>query len=146
MVIDGKSSRETASKNTTMLHLLNAYLVEKQCILGQKKTADKSNEITVIPTLLDVLELRGAIVSLDAMGCQKNIVEKIIEKQADYFLAVKQNQKILHEDIESAFLVFKKNNKNYFSSEEINGSRVEKRTCKVMEDLSHLSTGLEWKA
>src|SRR5690554_8239085 len=97
-----------ASKNNTMLHLLNAYLVEKQCILGQKKTADKSNEITAIPMLLEVLELTDAVVSIDAMGCQKNIAEKIIEKQADYFLAVKQNQKVLYEDVESAFLVFKK--------------------------------------
>src|SRR5690606_21275133 len=78
-------------------------------------------------------------------GCQKNIAEKIIEKQADYFLAVKQNQKILYEDIESAFLVFKKTDDNYYLSEEINGSRVETRTCKVIEDLSHLSTGIEWK-
>lgn len=145
VVIDGKSSRGTLSKNNTMLHLLNAYLVEKQCILGQEKTADKSNEITAIPILLEVLDLKGAIVSIDAMGCQKNIAEKIIEKNADYFLAVKQNQKSLHQDIESAFLVFQKNDENYFSSEEINGSRVEKRTCKVMEDLSHLSTEFQWK-
>lgn len=146
VVIDGKSSKGTASKNNTMLHLLNAYLVEKQCILGQKKTADKSNEITAIPMLLEVLELTGAVVSIDAMGCQKNIAEKIIEKKADYFLAVKQNQKVLYEDIESAFLVFRKNDENYFLSEELNGSRVEKRTCKVMTDLSHLSTAFEWES
>src|SRR5690606_20249086 len=145
VAIDGKSSKLMASKNNTMLHLLNAYLVDKQCILGQVKTEDKSNEITAIPMLLEILELKGAIVSIDAMGCQKNIAEKIIEKQADYFLAVKQNQKILYEDIESAFLVFKKTDDNYYLSEEINGSRVETRTCKVIEDLSHLSTGIEWK-
>jgi predicted transposase YbfD/YdcC len=104
----GKSSRGTASKNNTMLHLLNAYLLEKQCILGQQKTADKSNEITAIPMLLDVLDLKGGTVSIDAMGCQKNIAEKIIEMEADYFLAVKQNQKALYQDIESAFLVFQK--------------------------------------
>ncbi|WP_143037807.1 ISAs1 family transposase [Paenimyroides marinum] len=145
VAIDGKSSKLMASKNNTMLHLLNAYLVDKQCILGQVKTEDKSNEITAIPMLLEILELTGAIVSIDAMGCQKNIAEKIIEKQADYFLAVKQNLKILYEDIESAFLVFKKTDDNYYLSEEINGSRVETRTCKVIEDLSHLSTGIEWK-
>lgn len=145
IAIDGKSSRGTKSKNKTMLHLLNAYLVEKECILGQKKTFDKSNEITAIPALLEVLELKGAVVSIDAMGCHKNIAEKIIEKQADYFLAVKQNQKVLYEDIESAFLVYKKNDENYFSSEALNGSRIEKRTCKVLTDLSHLSTEFQWK-
>ncbi len=145
IAIDGKSSRGTGSKNHTMLHLLNAYLVEKQCILGQEKTADKSNEVTAIPLLLDVLDLKGAIISIDAIGCQRNIAEKIIEKGADYFLAVKQNQKALHQDIESAFLVFEQKDENYFSCEEINGSRVEKRTCKVIEDLSHLSTEFQWK-
>ena len=145
IAIDGKSSRATASKNDTMLHLLNAYLVEKQCILGQEKTDDKSNEITAIPLLLDVLDLKGAIVSIDAMGCHKHIVEKIIDRGAHYFLAVKQNQKVLYADIESAFRVFSKNGGNYFSTEELNGSRVEKRTCSVIGDLSHLSTPLEWR-
>jgi predicted transposase YbfD/YdcC len=145
IAIDGKSSRATASKSSEMLHLLNAYLVNKRCVLGQEKTADKSNEIAAIPLLLDVLDLKDAVVSIDAMGCQKSIAEKIIENEADYFLAVKQNQKTLHEDIESAFKVFKKDDKNYFLSQEINGSRVEQRSCKVMSDLSHISEEFRWK-
>lgn len=145
IAVDGKSSRATANKGSEMLHLLNAYLVDKHCILGQKKTADKSNEITAIPQLLEILELQGVLVSIDAMGCQKEITEKILEKEADYFLAVKQNQKTLYEDIESAFLVFGKNEENQYCSEELNGSRVEKRTCQVMDDLSHLSNEVQWK-
>lgn len=145
IAIDGKSSRGTRSKTGSMLHLLNAYLVEKQCILGQQKMADKSNEITAIPKLLDALDLEGAIVSIDAVGCQREIADKIIDNKADYFLAVKQNQKILCEDIESAFLVFRQSDENYYCSEELNGSRVEKRTCKVMDDLTHLSTASHWK-
>lgn len=145
IAIDGKSSRGTATKTNSMLHLLNAYLVGKHCILGQQKTANKSNEITAIPELLSVLDLKGAIVSIDAMGCQKEIAEQIVEQKADYLLAVKQNQKTLYEDVESAFLVFKQNGHNYYCTEEINGSRIEKRTCKVMDDLSHLSTESHWK-
>lgn len=95
--------------------------------------------------LLEVLDLKGAVVSLDAMGCQKDIAEKIIEKEADYFLAVKQNQKALFEDIECAFRVFKQGENNYFFTEEINGSRVEKRVCKVIDDLTHLSEASQWK-
>ena len=145
IAIDGKSSRGTRTKTTKMLHLLNAYLTNKQCILGQQKTAEKSNEITAIPMLLDVLDLKGAVVTIDAMGTQTNIAEKIIEKEADYLLAVKQNQKKLYEDIESAFLVYKQDDNNHFVTHEINGSRVEKRICKVMDDLTHLSEASQWK-
>lgn len=60
-----------------MLYLLNAYLVDKQCILGQLKTAKKSNEITTVPALLDVLDLKGAVVTMDTMGCQREIANKI---------------------------------------------------------------------
>ena len=145
IAIDGKSSRGTGTNTKKMLHLLHAYLVEKQCIFGQQKTSEKSNEITAIPMLLDVLDLKGAVISIDAMGCQKDIAEKIIEKEADYFLAVKQNQKTMHSDIESAFLVYQKTEANYFSTEEINGSRVEKRECTIIDDLSHLSKEHHWK-
>ena len=71
--------------------------------MGQEKSADKSNEITAIPLLLDVLDLKDALVSIDAIGCQIEIASKIIDKAGDYLLAVKQNQKTLYEDIQSAF-------------------------------------------
>lgn len=145
IAIDGKSNKGTGTVNSKMIHILSAYLVDQQCILAQKKTSEKSNEITAIPMLLEVLNLKGAVVSIDAMGCQKEIAEKIIEREADYFLAVKQNQKTLHTDIESAFLVYPKTADNYFSTEEINGSRVEKRECMVMDDLTHLSEEYRWR-
>lgn len=144
IAIDGKSSRSVRGETGKMLHLLNAFLVGDQCILGQQKTETKSNEITAIPLLLEVLDLKGALVSIDAMGCQREIATQIVAQESNYFLAVKQNQKTLYEDIESAFLVFKENNKNSFTTEEINGSRIEKRVCKVMDDLSHLSTQSDW--
>lgn len=144
VAIDGKSCRGSRTRKNKMVHLLHAFLVEQECILAQKRTAKKSNEITAIPELLEILDLKGAIVSIDAMGCQTEIAKKIIEKEADYFLAVKENQKTLYEDISTAFLVFSENGSNSFTSEEINGSRIEKRTCKVIEDLTHLTLSEQW--
>ncbi len=144
IIIDGKSSRGTAVKNKGMLHLLNAFLVDSQCILGQQKTADKSNEITAIPKLLEVLDIEDSIISIDAIGCQKEVAEKIKAKGADYFLAVKKNQKSLYEDLDAAFKIFVENDENFYSHEDLNGSRVEKRTCKVIKDLGHLGDSTQW--
>jgi len=69
--------------------MVSAYAAENGVVLGQKKTDDKSNEITAIPALLDLLDIKGCIVTLDAMGCQEKIAEKIISKEGDYVLAVK---------------------------------------------------------
>lgn len=147
IAIDGKSLRGTAHTGGSMVHLLHAFLIENNCLIGQEKTADKSNEITAIPILLDALDLKDALVSIDAMGCQIEIAEKIIDQKGDYFLAVKDNQKNLHTDIQTAFKVFKANprEENIFTAEEINGSKVEKRTAKVMSDLSHLEHPEVWK-
>jgi predicted transposase YbfD/YdcC len=68
-------------------------------ILGQVKTSEKSNEITAIPMLLDMLFLKGCIITIDAMGCQKDIIAKIVDKKADYVIAVKDNQRNMHKDI-----------------------------------------------
>lgn len=145
IAVDGKSCRGTRTRTGEMLHLLHAYLTEDCTILGQEKTADKSNEIVAIPILLEALDLKDALVSIDAMGCQTEIAKKIIEKDGDYLLAVKQNQKTLFEDIESAFLVYQNNEKSCFETEEINGSRFEKRTCKIMTDLTHITRLENWK-
>ena len=145
IAIDGKSCRGSRSKTGEMLHLLHAYLTDDCSFLGQEKTADKSNEITAIPILLETLDLKDALVSIDAMGCQKEIASQIISQQGDYLLAVKQNQKTLYEDIESAFLVHTKETNNEFFTEELNGSRVEKRICKTMTDRSHITQIEDWK-
>jgi predicted transposase YbfD/YdcC len=145
IAIDGKSCRGSGTKKNKMIHLLNAYLVDNNCVIGQERTEEKSNEVTAIPNLLDVLDIENALISIDAMGCQTAIAEKIISKKGDYLLAVKQNQKTLYEDIESAFLVFKPTAENLWCTEELNGSRIEKRSCKIMTDMSHLSTAQDWK-
>lgn len=145
IAIDGKACRGSRNKAGKMLHLLNAYLTDDCSFLGHQKTDQKSNEITAIPKLLKTLDLEDAIVSIDAMGCQREIATQIVDQKGDYLLAVKENQKTLYEDIKSAFRVYKKEETTYFETQEINGSRVEKRICRMMTDLSHIEQADQWK-
>jgi predicted transposase YbfD/YdcC len=106
VAIDGKTARATLDrrKDKNPLHVVSAWVTANQLFLGQEVVDDKSNEITAIPKLLEVLELTGAIVTIDAMGCQKEIADKIRDKGADYVLAVKGNQEHLADDVMEAFL------------------------------------------
>jgi predicted transposase YbfD/YdcC len=106
VAIDGKTLRRSYDRanGQSALHLVSAWSVANQLSLGQVAVADKSNEITAIPALLELLELKGAVVTIDAMGCQKQIAAKIIEQKADYVLAVKDNQPTLHADLQEHFL------------------------------------------
>lgn len=105
VAIDGKALRRSHDRNTAKnaLHLVSAWSVENHLTLGQEAVDGKSNEITAIPELLKLLELEGAIVTIDAMGCQKNIAEEIVDQQADYVLAVKDNQPTLHAALQEHF-------------------------------------------
>ncbi len=105
VAIDGKTARATLdrAKGKNPLHVVSAWVTENRLVLGQEVVAEKSNEITAIPKLLEVLELAGAIVTIDALGCQKEIAAKIREKKADYVLAVKGNQEHLETDVLEAF-------------------------------------------
>jgi len=125
--------------------LVSAFSTESEVFLGQIRTADKSNEITAIPELLKKLDLEGATVTIDAMGCQTEIAKQIKRCKADYILAVKQNQKELYQDIKSAFLVLSKNESNTYITDEIGSGRIEKRTYCVMDDLSHLINPNKWE-
>lgn len=145
IAIDGKACRGSRNKAGEMIHLLHAYLTDDCSFLGQEKIAKKSNEITAIPKLLKTLDLQDALVSIDAMGCQKEIATQIVDLKGDYLLAVKDNQKALCEDITSAFKVYKKEEKTIFETLEINGSRVERRECKMMTDISHIEQVNQWK-
>src|SRR3546814_9660068 len=80
--------------------MVSAFAARQRLVLGQVKVAEKSNEIVAIPRLLDMLAIEGAIVTIDAMGCQRAIAGKILDKKADYLLALKGNQTSLHEDVE----------------------------------------------
>jgi len=105
IAIDGKSLRGSANKrkNHKLLHLVSAWAVNNRILLGQVKTSEKSNEIEAIPRLLNMLDIKNSIVTIDAMGCQKEIALQIIEQGADYVLALKENQPSLHQDIKSIF-------------------------------------------
>jgi predicted transposase YbfD/YdcC len=103
--IDGKTLRRShdRSSNKVAIHMVNAWCVENGISLGQVKTSEKSNEITAIPELIKSLELKGCIVTIDAMGCQTKISENIIDKGADYVLALKGNQSNLNKQVELFF-------------------------------------------
>lgn len=103
--IDGKCQRGSRcpARGKEALHLVSAWAAEQHLVLGQQACEDKSNEITAIPKLLEVLHLQGAIVTIDAMGCQKEIAEKITEKKGDYVLAVKENQPTLYAEVKGFF-------------------------------------------
>ena len=103
--IDGKTARASLdrAKGKSPLHVVSAWAADNRLVLGQVVTDEKSNEITAIPALLRLLELHGAIVTIDAMGCQKEIVAQVREQGGDYVLAVKGNQEHLEEDVVNHF-------------------------------------------
>ncbi len=105
IAIDGKTLRHSYDKsnNQKAIVMVSAWAQQQGLVLGQRKVEGKSNEITAIPELLKVLYLKGAIVTIDAIGCQKEIVSTIIEKQANYLITVKKNQRLLYEEIEALF-------------------------------------------
>ena len=102
IAIDGKTVRRSSQKRNgkVAIHMVSAFAAGQRLVLGQVKVAEKSNEIIAIPKLLDMLTIDGAIVTIDAMGCQRDIAHKIIDKKADYVLALKGNQGSLREDVE----------------------------------------------
>src|ERR1700675_3531659 len=105
VAIDGKTSRRSHNRATGQkpLHLVSAFATNSRLVLGQEAVDEKSNEITAIPALVERLDLEGALVSIDAMGCNPNIARSILDAKADYLLAVKDNQPTLHADIKSYF-------------------------------------------
>jgi predicted transposase YbfD/YdcC len=104
IAIDGKTVRGSGSGGETAIHMVSAFATELGVVLGQEKVADKSNEITAIPELLEALYIKGLLVSIDAMGCQKSIARQITEQRGDYLLMVKGNQPTLLNAIETAFI------------------------------------------
>jgi len=105
VAIDGKAPRGTAdrARGQGALHLVSAWATANGLTLGQVAAEAKSNEITAIPQLLDLLELEGCVVTIDAAGCQKGIAARIVDKEGDYVLAVKENQPALHEQVTGCF-------------------------------------------
>jgi predicted transposase YbfD/YdcC len=105
VAIDGKTLRRSFQKagSGAFVHMVSAWAAGNQMVLGQVKTDEKSNEITAIPRLLELLQLTGCLVTIDAMGCQKDIAKKIVDSKADYMLAVKDNQPTLAAAVAAVF-------------------------------------------
>jgi len=147
--IDGKALRGSRGLDGTCLHLVSAWVGANSLTLGQVAVEDKSNEITAIPKLLKLLELQGALVSIDAMGCQKDIAHAVRDTGADYLLQVKGNQPILEADInasidaalEADFVGFEH---DVWVNEWRGHGREEEQVCLVLYNLERLSTREDW--
>ena len=141
VALDGKRVRRSHDKTLgkNAIHMVSAWATTNSLALGQVKVDEKSNEITALPVLLDMLELSGCIVTIDAMGCQKEIARRILEQGADYVLAVKDNQPTLHAKIKKIFADAEATNyahtrhDKYTQTEKGHG-RIETRSCWVIDD------------
>jgi len=146
IAVDGKAIRSTCGNNAKeKLHILTAYAVENGLCLAQRQVSEKTNEIPVFREMLDVLDIRGKTITSDAMGCQKDTVAKIIEKEGNYCIGLKGNQCTLHDDVRLYFekLTDKKLYEIATTSEK-SRDRYEKRTCYVFNDISWLEQKPEW--
>lgn len=144
IAIDGKTVRGMASRfSDSKLHIVSAFCAKNELCLGQVKVDSKSNEITAIPELLNLIAVKGCIISIDAMGCQREIAKNIIEKEADYILMVKENQAGLKEQIEKVFRI--QTSEMIDIKEDCDHGRIEKRTCEVITKLDFLDTKEKWK-
>jgi len=123
--------------------MVSAWACDNNLVLGQVKTAEKSNEITAIPELLDILNITGNTITIDAMGTQKEIAKKIIDKNANYILAVKANQPQLLEHIEDEFR-FSKQPETY-TKHDLDHGRIETRKCSVITDFKFIKQNNQWK-
>lgn len=146
LAIDGKVIRGSKGQGKKPVHLVSAWSAELGIVLGQERVDKKSNEITAIPKLLKALDLKGCLITLDAMGCQKKVAEQCIKQQADYVLAVKGNQKKLYKDIESLFAQteHQPERRQFFEASDQGHGRKEYRCCWVMNDLSTMGTAAQW--
>jgi predicted transposase YbfD/YdcC len=151
IAIDGKTSRRSHDRanGKAAIHMVNAWAVENRLILGQVKTADKSNEITAIPELLKVIDIKGCIVTTDAMGCQKEIAKQIVDQEGDYVLALKGNQGNLHKEVELLFEKAKEENYKdlpHDSHTTVDGGhgRIETRTCTTVADVDWFEEKAKW--
>lgn len=146
VAIDGKTIRGAkADGKKSPIHMVSGWACENNLVLGQIKTAEKSNEITAIPKLLEIIAVEGSIVTIDAMGCQEAIVEKIIEKKADYIIGVKLNQKQLFQDVEDEFRFSKAI--STITDMDIGHGRIETRVCSMITgDFEHLQNKEKWNS
>lgn len=151
VAIDGKTARGAIRRgdDRSFVHMVSAFCSANGLVYGQVKVDEKSNEITAIPRLLDLLFVKGALVTIDAMGCQVAIADKIVERGGDFLIAVKANQETLHEDLGLAFHdVDIRGGDGFLSSHETDApahGRGEWRKCDVLEADGHITHRDKWK-
>jgi predicted transposase YbfD/YdcC len=151
VAIDGKASRGSfdAAAGKSAIHMVSAWAAESHMVLGQVKVDDKSNEITAIPELLRLLDISGCIVTIDAMGCQREIASQIIKQNGDYVLSLKGNQGMLHEDVKVFFedsrsTGFRGVEHSFHESTDKDHGRIETRRCWVSANIAWLNERHEW--
>ena len=150
VAIDGKTVRRSGGKAAKgAIHMVSAFAAGQRLVLGQVKVAEKSNEIVAIPKLLDMLVVEGAIITIDAMGCQRAIARKIIEKKADYVFGLKGNQGSLREDVE--LFVTEQRTKNFADTTisraetiDADNGRIETRVTTVIHDVGWIQERHGW--
>ena len=144
IAFDGKTIRGAKSHGKkSPIHMVSAWACQNNMVLGQVKTAEKSNEITAIPELIEALDISQAIITIDAMGTQVDIVDKIIENDADYILAVKANQAQLLQDIQDEFKFSKQIES--VTDMDLGHGRIETRKCSVITDFEFVNSNNKWK-
>jgi predicted transposase YbfD/YdcC len=148
VAIDGKTSRRSGKMDATPLHLVSAFAAGAGLVLGQRATAEKSNEKTAIPQLLATLALEGCIVTIDAMGTQANIAQAIRARGANYILPAKDNQPKLADSIRDFFVIFKANPEktphDFSETVEKDHGRIEVRRCFAFDQLDCLHKPEQW--
>jgi predicted transposase YbfD/YdcC len=149
VAIDGKTVRRSKGKAQAAIHMVSAFAARQRLVLGQIKVADKANEIVAIPKLLDMLAIEGAVVTIDAMGCQRAIAQKVQDKKADYILALKGNQSTLRDDVELFANEQKANNfkdTTVSHARTVDGDhgRIETRDITVIQDIGWLQQRHQW--
>jgi predicted transposase YbfD/YdcC len=152
IAIDGKCLRGSVDKTgrKAAIHMVSAFASVNHLIMGQVKVEDKSNEITAIPQLLELINIQDCVVTIDAMGCQKEIAQKIVEQGGDYILALKGNQGILQEEVELYFQdalqqKFKGIPHDFEQTVEKDHGRVETRRCWTVSDVDWLENKNQWR-
>lgn len=144
VAIDGKTIRGSGNDKHRAYHVVSAFVAEHQLTLGEISVEEKTNEITAVPELLELIDVEGDIVTADAISCQKKIIEKIVEKKADYVIGLKQNQPTLYKDAEDYFNECSAGISSKTTLEKDHG-RIEKREYQLLTDLSWLEQKEEWK-
>ena len=150
IALDGKTTRRSSQKGAkAAIHMVSAFAARQRLVLGQVKVAEKANEIVAIPKLLDMLAVEGAIITIDAMGCQRDIARKVIDKKADYVLALKGNQGSLRDDVE--LFATEQKDRGFADTKvsrdtTVDGDhgRIETRTTTVIHDVRWLQERHDW--